>query len=105
MSTESEISRERRWVVVAPDGRYVTLGRHRNPSEEDIAKAEQTLRSQNLSGWLAIMEGSPWGGGMPQLLLVRPLASPITSFADAAAACIAAILTKRAEASLSGEGR
>ncbi len=34
----------------------MTLGRHSDPSEEEISAAEQALRSQNLSGWLAIME-------------------------------------------------
>ena len=97
MTSEPERSRERRWVVVAPDGRYVTLGRHSDPSEEEISAAEQALRSQNLSGWLAIMEGNPWVGNAPRLLEVRPLACPATTFADAAAACVAAILAKRAE--------
>ncbi len=97
MTLEPETSRERRWVVVAPDGRYVTLGRHSDPSEEEIAAAEQALRSQNLSGWLAIMEGNPWVGNAPRLLEVRPLACPATAFAAAADACVAAILVKRAE--------
>ncbi len=97
MKSKRERSRERRWVVVATDGRYVTLGRHSDPSEEEIITAERALLSQNLSGWLAIMEGSPWAGGAPRLLEVKPLASPVTPFADAAEACIAAILAKRAE--------
>jgi hypothetical protein len=99
MASENELGRERRWVVVAIDGRYVTLGRNSDPSQEEIYAAERTLRSQNLSGWLAIMEGSPWAGGAPRLLEVRPLASPVTPFADAAEACIASILAKRTEAS------
>jgi hypothetical protein len=99
MKSELEQSSERRWVVVATNGQYVTLGRNRDPSEEEITSAERALRLQSLSGWLAIMEGSPWAGGAPRLLEVRPLASPVTTFADAAKACIAAILAKRAEAS------
>jgi hypothetical protein len=99
MKSEPERSSERRWVVVATNGQYVTLGRHSDPSEEEISAVERALRLQNLSGWLAIMEGSPWVGGAPRLLEVRPLASPVTIFEDAAQACIAAILAKRAEAS------
>lgn len=95
MVSETERSRERRWVVVAPDGRYVTLGRHSDPSEEEILAAEKALLSQELSGWLAIMEGNPWVGKAPELLEVRPLASPTTTFAAAAAACVADILAKR----------
>lgn len=99
MKSEPEQCRERRWVVVATNGQYVTLGRHSDPSEEEITAAERALRLQNLSGWLAIMEGNPWTGGAPRLLEVKPLASPATTFADAAQACIAAILAKRAAAS------
>jgi hypothetical protein len=99
MKSDTESSRERRWVVVAIDGRYVTLGLNSDPSEKEIALAEEALRMQNLSGWLAIMEGNPWVGVAPRLLEVRPLASPGTAFADAAEACIAVILDKRAEAS------
>lgn len=96
MASKNERSRERRWVVVAPDGRYVTLGRNSDPSEEEILATEKALLSQELSGWLAIMEGNPWVGLAPELLEVRPLASPTTTFAAAAAACIADILVKRA---------
>jgi hypothetical protein len=99
MRSDTESSRERRWVVVGTDGRYVTLGLNSDPSEEEIAIAEEALRSQNMSGWLAIMEGNPWAGSAPRLLEVRPLASPASAFADAAAACISAMLAKRAEAS------
>ena len=98
MAEESGPFRERRWVVVTVDGRYVTLGLNRDPSEDEIANAEESLRSQNMSGWLAIMEGNPWAGGAPRLLEVRPLASPVNAFADAAEACIVTILAKRAEA-------
>lgn len=99
MSSGPERSSERRWVVVTSDGRYVSLGRHSDPSEEEITAAEQALRSQNVSGWLAIMKGSPWIGDPPNLLEVRPLACPSTTFADAADACVAAIMANRAEVS------
>ncbi|MDO9502731.1 MAG: hypothetical protein Q7J52_21725 [Falsiroseomonas sp.] len=98
MALETERSRERRWVLVAPDGRYVTLGRHSDPSEEEILAAEKALLSQDLSGWLAVMEGNPWVGKVPELLEVRPLGCPTSNFSDAATACLAAILAKRADA-------
>lgn len=97
MKTKAERSQERRWVVVAPDGRYVTLGRHSDPSEQEILDAENALRAQGLNGWLAIMEGNPWVGRAPGLLEVRALANPTTSFAEAAAACLEAILATRSE--------
>ncbi|MBR0666118.1 hypothetical protein GXW71_17290 [Roseomonas hellenica] len=98
MPTKAESSRERRWVIVAPDGRYVSLGRHGDPSEQEITEAEKALRVQGLSGWLAVMEGNPWVGKMPKFLEVRPLAEPTTAFSDAVAACIAKILEKRSTA-------
>jgi hypothetical protein len=97
MTPETEGSRERRWVVVAPDGRYVSLGQNSDPSDDEISIAERGLLAQNLSGWLAIMEGDPWVGKPPRLLEVRPLASPASTFSEAADACIARILAKRKE--------
>jgi hypothetical protein len=97
MASENDLGRERRWVVVTTDGRYVSLGLHSDPTEEEISASERALIAQDLSGWLAVMEGSPWIGHPPRLLEVRPLASPTSAFADAAEACIAAILAKRAE--------
>lgn len=95
MATEAERSRERRWVVVASDGRYVTLGRRSDPSEQEVQEAEDALRTQGLTGWLAVMEGNPWVGKIPLLIEVRPLANPTTPFAEAAAACVAYMLARR----------
>jgi hypothetical protein len=99
MMSDTSQSREFRWIVMATDGKYITLGRHSDPSEEEIANAEKALRAQGMSGWLAIMEGNPWVGGAPRLLEVRPLASPGTTFGDAAETCIATILANRSNAS------
>jgi hypothetical protein len=87
--------RERRWVVLGTDGRYVTLGRASDPSEDEVRSAEQALRTQGLAGWLAVMEGNPYVGAVPRLLEVRPLAAPDIAFADAAAACIRTIAASR----------
>jgi hypothetical protein len=97
MDTDEDRVRKRRWVVVAPDGRYVTLGLHSDPTEEEILAAEDGLRHQGLAGWLAVMEGNPYVGPPPSLLEVRPLASPRGSFADAAAAVVSGILARRRE--------
>ncbi|MDT8278136.1 MAG: hypothetical protein E7K72_21400 [Roseomonas mucosa] len=90
-------SLERRWIVVAPDGRFTTLGRASDPSEAEILAAEAGLRAQGLAGWLAIMEGNPYVGATPRIMEVRPLADPTTPFPEAAAACVASILARRAE--------
>jgi hypothetical protein len=97
MPTPEERGRERRWIVLVEDGRYVTLGRHSDPSEQEILAAEAQLRAQGLAGWLAVMAGNPYLGRAPSLMEVRPLARPRSAFADAAAACVSAIMAARAE--------
>jgi hypothetical protein len=96
MPTAKERSRECRWVVLGTDGRYVTLGRASDPSEEEVRGAETALRAQSLSGWLAIMQGNPYDGTLPHLIEVRPLAAPAVPFAEAAAACVRQIREDRA---------
>ena len=67
--------REHRWIIVAEDGRHVTLGRDTDPSDEEVARAGEGLRAQGLGGWLAVLEGSYY---RPQdaltLLMVRTVA-------------------------------
>jgi DNA-binding transcriptional MocR family regulator len=45
-----------RWIVLGADGRHVSLGRT-EPSEAEIASANDALAAQGLSGWLARMQG------------------------------------------------
>ncbi|MDU7523817.1 MAG: hypothetical protein E7K72_20975 [Roseomonas mucosa] len=97
MPTAKERSRERRWIALGIDGRYVTLGRATDPSEEEVRGAEEALRAQGLAGWLAVMEGNPYVSAAPRLLEVRRLAQPAVPFADAAAACIRLIVDRRTE--------
>ena len=47
---------ETRWIVLGADGRHVSLGRT-EPSEAEIATANDALAAQGLSGWLARMQG------------------------------------------------
>jgi hypothetical protein len=67
---------ERRWLVVASDGRHVTIGRATDPSADELERAAEDLRGQGLSGWLAISEGSYYGSGPLRLMMVRLLAGP-----------------------------
>lgn len=77
---------ERRWIVLTEDGRHVTLGRHTDPTEAEIAAAEQALVAQSLHGWLAVTEGDYWAQrGRVSLLMVRPLGAPQVAFESAAA--------------------
>jgi hypothetical protein len=97
MSKHGERSAERRWIVVANDGRFVTLGRDSDPCEQEILKAEQDLVSQGLAGWLAIMQGNPFVGAEPHIMMVRPLGNPSTTFEDAAHACVSNIMDRRSQ--------
>lgn len=92
---------ERRWIVLAPDGRYVTVGRNYDPTEQEINTFEADLSKRGLSGWLAIMEGNPWGRRLPSLMLVRPMAQPTADFAEAVKLCVMEI--KKSRASLETE--
>ncbi len=87
-------SSDRRWVIVAEDGRYSTIGRASDPTDAEIGEAEDALRRQGLSGWLAVMSGSAYGSKVPSLMAVRPLASPTKHWEDASAACLAAIAAR-----------
>lgn len=69
-----------RWIVLVEDGRYVILGRDREPTSDDLAGVERTMLTQKLAGWLAIMSQSEHADGTPEILEVRPLAAPSGSF-------------------------
>lgn len=101
MPPVKEKSMERRWIVLSTDGRYVTLGRASDPSEDEVRQAEGRLRAKGLAGWLAVMEGNPYVGAIPSLMEVRPLADPGVPFQDASAACVRAMASQRAK----GAGR
>jgi hypothetical protein len=84
MIDESERVRERRWVVLSEDGRYAPVRCASEPTQDEIGEAECFLRTSGLAGWLAILEGTPYGPS-PSLLRVRSLAEPSGSWDDAVA--------------------
>jgi hypothetical protein len=67
---------ETRWIVLATDGRHVTLGRHSDPTEEQIQAAESGLKAAGEAGWLAVMKGQYHSRRPVELLMVRPLGAP-----------------------------
>ena len=76
--------RERRWIVLCTDGRHVTLGRHTDPTEDEIVAAERSLSAAGLAGWLAVMAGDYYARKVqPSIMPVRPLAEPVCAFEDA----------------------
>ena len=84
---QADGSSDRRWIVLLEDGRYSTLGRARDPDEDDIARAEERLVGQGLAGWLSIQSHSQYAeGSPPEVMEVRPLGKPTSAFADAVAA-------------------
>jgi hypothetical protein len=77
---------ESRWIVLSVDGRHVTLGRHTDPSPDEIAEAEKGLSRQGTAGWLAVMRGQYHGRGKLELMRVRALADPAIPWEQAVTA-------------------
>jgi hypothetical protein len=65
--------RERRWLVVAEDGRHVTLGRHSDPSDDEIAEAGRRIDALGLAAWLVISEGGYYNRTKVTLMMVRSI--------------------------------
>ena len=53
-------SAERRWIILAQDGRHVTMGRAAPPSEAEVETTAVALAAQGLAGWLATLDGNYW---------------------------------------------
>ena len=51
---------DRRWIIIAQDGRHVTMGRAAPPSEAEVETAAAALTVQGLAGWLTILDGNYW---------------------------------------------
>ena len=78
--------RERRWIVLSGDGRHVTIGRHTDPTEEQLTLAADQLRANGLGGWLAVTEGQYYSRGKLSVMMVRELAPASTTWEAAVAA-------------------
>lgn len=83
--------REKRWIVLADDGRHVTIGRHTDPSEDEIVRAGDGLRANGVGGWLAVTEGVYYSGGPLSVVMVREIA-PTRQTWDAA---VSAFMARR----------
>jgi len=79
----SRAEREKRWIVLADDGRHATLGRHSDPSEEELQEAAKGLHAAGVGGWLAVTEGVYYSRDKMSLLMVRELAPSKISFDEA----------------------
>lgn len=76
-------AKDPRWIVLAEDGRHSSVGRHREPDVEDIARIEDGLRQAGLGGWLAIMSQSAYHSGLPEVVEVRVFGTPAVAFTAA----------------------
>ena len=86
--------RERRWIIMAADGRHSTLGCHAPPDEEEVAKAASALAALGLAGWYIILDGDYWSRRTPVVLtVVRPLAGATDAGWPAAEAAFEAMRT------------
>ena len=55
--TTATDTKERRWIILGEDGRHATVGRHTDPTDDELVKAAEALRASGQGGWLAITEG------------------------------------------------
>lgn len=83
---------ESRWILLGQDGRHVSLGRHSDPSEAELAQAETALAASGQAGWLAVMRGDYYARrGRPELLMVKPLCGAAPTEWEAAVECFEGI--------------
>ena len=71
-------STERRWIILAQDGRHVTMGRAAPPSEAEVEAAAAALAAQGLAGWLATLDGNYWSRRRVALASVQMLGDAAT---------------------------
>jgi|SRR5580692_9785800 hypothetical protein len=65
---------EKRWIILTPDGGHVSIGRHTDPSGDEIEAASRKLRQARAGGWLAVMDGTYYGRRKVTVLMVREIA-------------------------------
>ena len=76
MGDQMTLTAEMIWIVLATDGRHSMLGRHTDPTQEEIERVETSLKATGLGGWLAVMRGVYYSRKPVELLMVRPLGEP-----------------------------
>ena len=75
------------FILLGSDGRYVLLGRHGEPSADEMAQITAHLSAQNLGGWVARMSGDYWHRARRvRLEQIREVAPSTTNFHHAEAA-------------------
>lgn len=65
---------ETRWMIVAADGRHVTLGRAAPPSDDEVMRCAGALVAQGIVGaWFVEMHGQYWDRRRVTLLPIRQI--------------------------------
>jgi hypothetical protein len=80
--SEENFRPERRWAIIASDGRHSWLGRHSDPTPEELETLTARLHAQGAVTWLAVTEGVYYSTDTLSILIVGPL----TGSGDPAAA-------------------
>ena len=75
--------KEKRWLIVAQDGRHVTVGRHTDPSPAEIERAGAQLDAMATDGWLVVSEGIYYSDEPITLLMVRRIAGGAGTWEEA----------------------
>ena len=83
-SSSKNRTRDRVWIVLASDGRHVLLGRHSDPTEEELQQAGAAIAAQGLAGWLAVREGDYYRKQAKVMLLKVRSLTPTEGDWDAA---------------------
>ena len=70
-------------IILADDGRHVTVGRYSKPAEEDIAYSAAEMLTQGVGGWLVRLDGEYYSRRKPVLTHIRDLTPTSVSFDEA----------------------
>ena len=86
--------REKRWAMITQDGQHSWMGRHTDPTPEEIEQTSARMADLGVTGWLTITSGVYYEPEHNlEVMMVRPLAGQ----GDWEAA-LAAFLVRRVEA-------
>lgn len=73
-----------RTILLAEDGRHVTLGRYTGPDEAEIATITAKLAETGQGGWLATMSGSYYSKrGKLRVEALRQIGKPTKLYTEA----------------------
>ena len=74
-----------RWIILLESGEYALMGRHSEPTLDELHEMETRMAATGVRGWLAIMDRSEYASGTPEFHMIRPILAPGTSFEAAVA--------------------